>query len=317
MDSSNTPRQGQIMVADDAAIDAAAQRICAGGIVAVPTETVYGLAADACDAEAVAAIYHSKGRPEFNPLIVHVPDIAAAEVVAIFDDRARQLAAAFWPGPMTLVLPLHDYAPVASAVTAGLPTIAIRLPAHPVMQALLAKSGRMVAAPSANASGGISPTTAQHVADSLGDHAPMILDGGACANGLESTIIALRDDGWEILRPGPISDEQIIEVLGMPSIESAEYIIEAPGQMDSHYAPKKPLFLNATTRMADSYWIGFDDVAGDENLSATGDLAAAAEQLFAALYRGDASGSATISVAPIPRHGIGVAINDRLKRAAT
>lgn len=305
------------MVADDAAVDAAAQRICAGGIVAVPTETVYGLAADACNADAVAAIYHAKGRPDFNPLIVHVADIATAEVVAKFDDRARQLAATFWPGPMTLVLPLHDYAPVAPAVTAGLPTIALRVPAHSVMQALLAKSGRMLAAPSANASGGISPTTAQHVADSLGDHAPMILDGGACVDGLESTIIALRDDGWQILRPGPISDEQIIAVLGTASIENPKHIIEAPGQMASHYAPKKLLHLNVATRIADSYWIGFGDVTGDENLSATGDLVAAAEQLFAALHRADVSGSATIAVAPIPHYGIGVAINDRLKRAAT
>ncbi len=317
MDSSNTPRQGQIMVADDAAIDAAAQRIRAGGIVALPTETVYGLAADASNADAVAAIYRAKGRPDFNPLIVHVPDVATAESVAIFDDRARQLAATFWPGPLTLVLPLHENAPVAAAVTAGLPTIALRVPAHPVMQALLAKSGRMIAAPSANASGGISPTTAQHVADSLDDAVPLILDGGACVNGLESTIIALRDDGWEILRPGPIDSEQIAEVLGEPPIVKAQYIVEAPGQMASHYAPKKPLYLNVATRMADCYWIGFGEWDGDENLSPASDLAAAAEQLFAALHRADASSFASIAVAPISQHGIGIAINDRLKRAAT
>ena len=305
------------MAANDDAIAIAAGHLRAGDIVAVPTETVYGLAADASNADAVAAIYRAKGRPDFNPLIVHVADMAAAEQLAIFGSLAQKLAASFWPGPLTLVLPVKPDAPVAAAVTAGLPTIALRMSAHRVMQALLAQSGLSLAAPSANRSGSISPTTSQHVYDSLGDNAPLILDGGACTRGLESTIVAVREHGWEILRPGPIDVDAIAAVAGAPIESSTAPKIEAPGQMLSHYAPTKPLHLNVTSRLNDAYWIGFGDIAGDDNLSDTSDLAVAAAQVFAALHRADASAFASIAVAPIPNCGIGIAINDRLKRAAT
>jgi L-threonylcarbamoyladenylate synthase len=316
MDSSNTSRKGRIMAADDAAIGIAVQNLCAGEIVAVPTETVYGLAADASNASAVAAIYRAKGRPDFNPLIVHVASLDAALALAYFDAMALRLADAFWPGPLTLVLPLRADSGVAAAVTAGLPTIALRMPAHPVMQAILAKSGLSLAAPSANRSGSISPTTAQHVLDSLDDAAPMILDGGACAAGIESTIVAVRKNGWQILRPGPISAEQIEQVTASPPLDADDRGIEAPGQLASHYAPSKPIRLNVLEPDDDAYHIGFGPVSGDDNLSASGDLAEAAAQLFAALHRADASDAATIAVVPIPDVDIGVAINDRLRRAA-
>jgi L-threonylcarbamoyladenylate synthase len=286
----------------------AAALIIAGAIVAVPTETVYGLAGDATNGEAVAAIYAAKGRPSFNPLIVHVPDLAAAERVAVFGEAARALAKAHWPGPLTLVLPLRVDSGIASLVTAGLTTIAIRVPAHPTMQALLKASGRPLAAPSANASGGISPTRAAHVESSLGGRIPMIIDAGACAVGLESTIIAVGEDGTlRLLRPGPID-------LGL-SLESGGNI-EAPGQLASHYAPAKPLRLNAVAAEGDEWLIGFGDVAGDASLSATGNLNEAAANLFDLLHQADASPSAKIAVAPVPGEGLGLAINDRLSRAA-
>lgn len=290
-------------------------------MVALPTETVYGLAADASRADAVAAIYRTKGRPDFNPLIVHVPDSAAARQIAIFDERAEKLAAAFWPGPLTLVLPLAEGAAIAPAVTAGLPTIALRCPAHPVMRAVLQTSGLRLAAPSANRSGAISPTEAAHVAASLDEGLDLILDGGRCAAGLESTIVALRNlgtapAGWQLLRPGPIDPEAITALLGEPPIPLADQRIEAPGQLASHYAPGKPVRLNAHTAEPDEWLIGFGDVAGDDTLSAAGDLAEAAANLYAALHRADASGQARIAVAPVPDGGMGDAINDRLKRAA-
>lgn len=294
----------------------AAAALRAGGVVAIPTETVYGLAADASNADAVANIYRIKGRPDFNPLIVHVPDHAAAERLAQFDDRASALAVRFWPGPLTLVLPLQPAAQVAAAVTAGLPTIALRCPAHPVMQAVLKASGLFLAAPSANRSGGISPTRAGHVADSLGAATPLVLDAGPCAAGLESTIVAVRDHGWQLLRPGPVTAAEIAQLLGEPPLPVSEARIEAPGQLASHYAPSRPVRLNATQAAPDEWHIGFGTTGGDDNLSARGDLAEAASRLFDALHRGDASGRATIAVAPIPDDGIGAAINDRLRRAA-
>jgi L-threonylcarbamoyladenylate synthase len=290
------------------AIAEAAALIIAGAVVAVPTETVYGLAGDATDGEAVAAIYAAKGRPNFNPLIVHVPDLAAAERIAVFGETARALAKAHWPGPLTLVLPLRPDSGIASLVTAGLSTIAIRVPAHPAMQALLKACGRPLAAPSANASGSISPTRAAHVESSLGGRIPMIIDAGACAVGLESTIIAVGEDGaLRLLRPGPID-------LGL-SLESGGGI-EAPGQLDSHYAPTKPLRLNAVTAEGDEWLIGFGDVAGDATLSASGDLTEAAANLFDRLHQADASPRKKIAVAHIPNQGLGLAINDRLGRAA-
>jgi L-threonylcarbamoyladenylate synthase len=320
MPASN-PSGTQIMSVGAAAIARAVAILREGRPVALPTETVYGLAADAARADAVAAIYRTKGRPDFNPLIVHVPDVDAARRLAIFDARAEKLAAAFWPGPLTLVLPLADGAKVAPAVTAGLPTIALRCPAHPVMRAVLKAGGMTLAAPSANRSGGISPTTAAHVATSLGDGVPLILDGGACSAGLESTIVALRNfsgapGGWQLLRPGPIDPAAITALLGEDPLPLTDHAIEAPGQLASHYAPSKPVRLNAVAADAHEWLIGFGEVAGNDTLSAAGDLAEAAANLYAALHRADASPSARIAVAPIPPGGMGDAINDRLQRAA-
>ncbi len=307
----------QIEAADPAGIALAAALLRDGGIVALPTETVYGLAARADQAEAVAAIYRAKGRPDFNPLIVHIPTVAAGRALAAFDERAEQLAATFWPGALTLVLPLRADAAIAPAVTAGLPTIALRCPAHPVMQAVLAESGLPLAAPSANRSGGVSPTRAQHVAASLGAAVPLILDGGSCAAGLESTIVALRDGGaWQILRPGPIDAGRISAILGCEPDAVTSAAIEAPGQLASHYAPGKPVRLGATTAEPDEFLIGYGPVSGDLSLSPHGDLAAAAAGLYAALHAGAASAKPRIAVAPIPADGIGQAINDRLARAA-
>ena len=312
----NTLGEGWVVPADDAAVTAAADLLRGGQIVAIPTETVYGLAADASNANAVALVYAAKGRPDFNPLIVHVPDKAAAERLAVFDELAERLAAAFWPGPMTLVLPLREGAPVTNAVTAGLPTIAIRCPAHAVMQAVLTKSRLNLAAPSANKSGGISPTRAEHVLASLGGAVPMILDGGPCSAGLESTIVAVRENGWQILRPGPVTAEMIAALVGTPPVPVADTGIEAPGQLVSHYAPAKPVRLNAETAEPGEWLIGFGAIAGDDNLSQGSDLNHAAANLFDALHKADASERHAIAIAPIPLHGIGEAINDRLARAA-
>lgn len=316
MTGSNPLGHGRVAKAESAAIAEAVERLRAGAVVAIPTETVYGLAADASNADAVAQIYRTKGRPDFNPLIVHVPDHAAAERLAQFDDRASKLAVRFWPGPLTLVLPLQPDARVAKAVTAGLPTIALRCPAHPVMQAVLKQSGLALAAPSANRSGGISPTRAEHVARSFGETMPLVLDAGPCAAGLESTIVAIRENGWQLLRPGPVTAAEIEALLDEPPLPVSDAKIEAPGQLASHYAPSKPVRLNAREAQSGEWHIGFGAVAGDDNLSPDGDLAEAAARLFDALHKGDASKATSIAVAPIPDEGIGVAINDRLKRAA-
>lgn len=316
MFGSNTLGNGWILPADDAAITAAMELLRSGQVVAIPTETVYGLAADASNADAVAKIYAAKGRPDFNPLIVHVAGQSAAENLAEFSPMAHQLAQAFWPGPLTLVLPLRPDADIAGAVTAGLPTIALRCPAHPVMQALLKKTGLNIAAPSANKSGGISPTRAEHVLAGLGGAVPMILDGGPCSAGLESTIVAVRDNGWQILRPGPVTAGEIERVLGTSPLKPSGDNIEAPGQLASHYAPSKAVRLNAIQPEPGEWHIGFGAMEGNDNLSASGDLAQAAANLFDALHRADASAALSISVAPIPHEGIGVAINDRLQRAS-
>jgi L-threonylcarbamoyladenylate synthase len=289
----------------EAAIAEAARLIAAGACVAVPTETVYGLAADATDSAAVAGIYAAKGRPSFNPLIVHVPDLAAAERIAEFSDADRALAARWWPGPLTMVLPVRSGA-VSKLVTAGLDTVAVRVPAHRAMQALLRASGVPLAAPSANASGGISPTRAGHVVASLDGRIPLVIDDGPTSAGLESTIVMCQ----RILRPGPITAEQ----LGLGT--NAGGPIVAPGQLESHYAPRKTLRLNATKRAPNEWLIGFGAISGDATLSAAGDLVKAAAALFAALHEADASDRPAIAVAPIPPHGLGEAINDRLRRAA-
>lgn len=305
---------GQTLPFGDAAVARAADAIGTGGIVAVPTETVYGLAADAGSAEAVARIYAAKGRPGFNPLIVHVPDLDAAERIATFDDDARALAAAFWPGPLTLVLPLRAEAGIAPAVTAGLATVAIRVPRHRAMRALLTASGRPLAAPSANRSNGISPTRAEHVAASLGVAAPLILDDGACEAGLESTIIGRVAEGWAVLRPGPVTADALAAHVRL--VAAGAEGITAPGQLAQHYAPAKPLRLGATERRPGEWLIGYGAVEGDDTLSATGDPWEAAARLFACLHRADASEAPQIAVAPVPADGVGEAINDRLRRAA-
>jgi L-threonylcarbamoyladenylate synthase len=290
------------------AIAEAARLVLAGEPVAMPTETVYGLAADATNPAAVARIYAAKGRPSFNPLIVHVPDLAAAQAIGRFSNEALALAEAHWPGPLTLVVPLRDDSPIASLVTAGLPSIALRIPAHPAMLDLLRACGRPLAAPSANASGAISPTRAAHVAASLGDRIALIVDGGACPRGIESTIVAATGGPLRLLRRGPIE-------IDAAEVESAR--IEAPGQLASHYAPAKPLRLDATERAEGEYLIGFGPVAGDSSLSETGDPVEAAARLFDLLHRADSAPQPRIAVAPIPGEGIAAAIRDRLKRAAT
>jgi L-threonylcarbamoyladenylate synthase len=302
------PEATRILTFSDEAIDAAARLIGEGFPVAIATETVYGLAADATNAEAVARIYEAKGRPSFNPLIVHVPDLTAAERIGEFSNEARALADQYWPGPLTLVVPLRADAGIASLVTAGLSTIALRVPAHRAMQALLRRTGRPLAAPSANASGRISPTRAEHVLKSLDGRIPLIVDAGPTERGLESTIVAATDGQIRLLRRGPV------EVPGAIEAETAE--IEAPGQLASHYAPSKPLRLNAAEATQDEFMIGFGKAGGDVNLSANGDPVEAAARLFELLHVADGSAKPRIAVAPIPDEGLGAAINDRLRRAA-
>ena len=292
----------------DETITEAARLILAGAPVAVATETVYGLAADATNADAVARIYEAKGRPGFNPLIVHVPNLAAAERIGEFDELARALADEHWPGPLTLVVPLREDAGIASIVTAGLTTIGLRVPAHPAMQALLKAAGRPLAAPSANASGAISPTRAEHVMKSLGGRIPLIVDSGPTPRGIESTIVAATGGALRLLRRGPI--EIAAELAGSGQIE-------APGQLASHYAPSKPLRLGVTDAAEDEYLIGFGAIGGDSNLSRAGDLTEAAARLFDLLHLADASAKPRIAVAPVPDQGLGAAINDRLRRAST
>ena len=303
------------LTAEPAGIARAAELIVAGGLVALPTETVYGLAARADRAETVAAIYRAKGRPNFNPLIVHVPDIFAGERIAAFDARAHALAARFWPGPLTLVLPLRDDAGIAPAATAGLPTVAVRCPAHPSMRAVLAACGFPLAAPSANRSGAVSPTTAEHVLETLDGRIDAVLDAGPCERGLESTIVAVREDGWQLLREGPIAERELIALLAAP-LAVTKTAIEAPGQLAQHYSPGKPVRLEAKIARPGEFHIGFGSLAGDCNLSPGSDLTEAAARLYACLHAAARSSQPLVAVAPIPEDGIGRAINDRLRRAA-
>ena len=298
----------RILPFSDAAIAEAAILIAEDGIVAVPTETVYGLAGDATSDRAVAAIYAAKGRPGFNPLIVHVRDLEHAREIGVFDAESTALANAYWPGPLTLVLPIRPDAGLATGVTAGLPTVALRAPAHRAMQALLRATGKPLAAPSANASGGISPTRAEHVLRSLDGRISLVIDDGATTGGIESTIVAVSDGQVRLLRPGPV----VID--GAAGDNSSK--IEAPGQLAAHYAPSKPLRIDATTADLDEWHIGFGTIPGDVTLSATGSLAEAASHLFDLIHRADANDRPRIAVAPIPSTGIGIAINDRLRRAA-
>lgn len=304
------------LAADPAGIAQAAQMLRAGGLVAFPTETVYGLGADARNGAAVAGIYRAKGRPSFNPLIVHVPDWETAARYVLFDPVATVLAESFWPGPLTLVLPLKDDAGIASLVTAGLPTLAVRVPAHPVARALLAEFGGPVAAPSANPSGRISPTQADHVMGGLDGLIDAVVDGGACLVGLESTIVTTQPQPT-LLRFGGISAEAIESVLGQPlAQDQTPAAVQAPGQLASHYAPRGVVRLNVTKPAPDEAYLGFGPVDAPLNLSPTGDLTEAAARLFDCLHQLDAQGARKIGVAPIPKDGLGAAINDRLRRAA-
>lgn len=294
----------------------AAEIFRAGGLVAFPTETVYGLGADATNDTAVAGIYAAKGRPSFNPLIVHVASVEAAKTLVKWNDYAEKVASAFWPGPLTMVLPLKDGAPISKLVTAGLSTLAVRVPANTVAHQLLETFGGPVAAPSANRSGQISPTRANHVIDDLSGRIHGILDGGACENGLESTIVGLADVPT-MLRPGHITREELSKTLGLPvALRHEGDSISAPGQTLSHYAPKAKVRLNAIDLQDGEVCLGFGDMDCDLNLSTTEDLLEAAANLFEFLHQLDDKGADTIAVAPIPHVGLGIAINDRLTRAA-
>jgi len=311
----------RVLKAEPSAIAAAAACLAAGGLVAFPTETVYGLGADACNGEAVARLYAAKGRPVFNPLIAHVADLPAARQLGAFNADAERLAGAFWPGPLTLVLPRLPDCPVAELALAGLDSVALRVPAHPLAQALLAAFGGPIVAPSANRSGHISPTCAAHVLNDLRGRVDIVLDGGPCPVGVESTIVACLD-GPTLLRPGGVAREQIERTLGRALIvPAAQAAPLAPGMLPSHYAPKARLRLNAKGPRAGEALLAFGPNAPTAdgltlNLSARGDLVEAAANLFAYLRALDASGAKEIAVMPVPHEGLGEAINDRLSRAA-
>jgi L-threonylcarbamoyladenylate synthase len=325
----NVGLKTQILPAGEAAIASAARYLAAGGLVAFPTETVYGLGADATNPAAVARLYEAKGRPSFNPLIAHVRDIAAARQIARFEATAMALAEAFWPGPLTLVLPKTSRCAVADLATAGLDTVAIRLPAHPLAREILRAFGGPVVAPSANLSGHVSPTTAAHVQSDLAGRIDLIVDGGAVEVGVESTIVGCFDEPM-LLRPGGLPRGEIERVLGRPlqqpphDPEGASRQPLAPGMLASHYAPRTKVRLDAETIAPGEALLAFGSnaVAGVDaasavmNLSAQGDLAEAAANLFGYLRALDAKGARAIAVMPVPHHGLGEAINDRLRRAA-
>jgi len=312
----NSAAMSRILPASEDSIAEAAALLRAGRLVAFPTETVYGLGADATDDRAVARIFEAKRRPRFNPLIAHLADPEAAAALAVFDDRARAVAARFWPGPLTLVLPRLPQGPVSLLATAGLDTVALRVPEHPVAQALLRAAGRPIAAPSANRSGAVSPTRAEHVAESLGDAVDLILDGGACRVGIESTILDLSGARPALLRPGGVAREALEELLGPVELAAAGPV-KAPGMLESHYAPGLPVRLNATEAAPGEALLGFGPCPGATlNLSEAGDPVEAAANLFAMLRALDRPQFGGIAVAPVPESGLGAAINDRLRRAA-
>ncbi|GJL93238.1 L-threonylcarbamoyladenylate synthase [Hyphococcus sp.] len=308
---------------DPSDIRNAARILREGGLVAMPTETVYGLAADASNDAAVARIFAAKGRPQFNPLIIHVAGLEMAKRYAVLNPLAEKLAQAFWPGPLTLVLPRRNDGGLSLLVSAGLDTIGVRMPHHPLAQSLIAEIDRPLAAPSANRSGSISPTRAGHVKDSLGDKVDMILDGGAAPVGVESTIVKVERDNVTLLRPGGVARADIERVIGQ-KLAAATAGVEAPGMMTSHYAPNAGMRLNAREQKTGEAFLGFGAVAGAGpaalNLSAKGDILEAAANLFAHLRALDrmasAAGLKIIACAPVPMEGLGEAINDRLTRAA-
>ena len=312
---------------DNTAMTAVCDVLSQGGVVAIPTETVYGLAGDATNGDACALIYETKGRPSFNPLIVHVPDMTMAEKIGVFSDTAKKLADAFWPGALTLVVPLRTDTgriPIASLVTAGLDTVAIRIPARPIARDILRQFGKPIAAPSANASGRLSPTRADHVLATLDGRLPLILDDGACTVGIESTIVDTTQTPATLLRAGGINQSHIEQVLG-DTLRHASHDNNAPkspGMLSSHYAPRLPVRLNVTDPKAHEFILGFGKQDGHMNLSPSGDLTQATATLFDALHTADAwntnhgTNYTAIAVAPIPNTGLGVAINDRLTRAS-
>lgn len=322
------PHPTRVLEAGPAAVAAAASVLRGGGLVAFPTETVYGLGGDACDGAAVARLYAAKGRPGFNPLIAHVGDIDAALRLGTMNAAARRLAAAFWPGPLTLVVAARADSGVAALATAGLDSIALRVPAHPVAQALLQAFGGPIVAPSANRSGHVSPTSAAHVLQDLDGRIDLVIDGGATAVGLESTIVACLGAAPALLRPGGLARAAIEGVLGRriggPEGAGPQAAPVAPGMLASHYAPRAPLRLNATDLRPGEALLAFGPTlpanAGAaplrRNLSPSGDLLEAAANLFAHLRALDAAAPAAIAVMPVPEHGLGEAINDRLRRAA-
>ncbi len=313
----------RVMKAEATATAAAVRCLAAGGLVAFPTETVYGLAADAGNGEAIARLYLAKGRPRFNPLIAHVADVERGRAIGRFNDAAERLAASFWPGPLTLVLPKRAQCAVADLALAGLDTVALRVPAHPVARELLASFGKPIVAPSANRSGHVSPTSASHVLADLRGRIDMLIDGGDCPVGIESTIVALLDDPT-LLRPGGVAREQIERILGRRLVDApvADDAPLAPGMLASHYAPKAKLRLNADAVGGDEALLAFGPSLVIEkgrpvlNLSPRGDLIEAASNLFSHLRALDASGAGTIAVMKVPNEGLGEAINDRLTRAA-
>jgi L-threonylcarbamoyladenylate synthase len=310
-----------IATAGATAIARGATLLRAGRLVALPTETVYGLGGDATNDHAVAAIFAAKARPRFNPLIVHVCDLAEAERLVVLNSPARHAAARFWPGPLTLVLPRQPSAGLSLLASAGLDTVAIRVPAHPVAQALLRETGRPIAAPSANRSGRVSPTSAAHVAEDLGDDVAMILDDGPTPVGLESTVLDLSGEAPALLRPGAVTFEALTELLGTIALPGPGRP-KSPGMLASHYAPRLPVRVAATDARPGEALLAFGWDAPPSFaevlwLSRSGDLTEAAANLFAMLRRLDRPAFTGIAVMPIPEHGLGRAINDRLRRAAT
>lgn len=316
-------KQTTIVGADATGISRAAEALRQGKLVAFPTETVYGLGADATNDEAVAEVFAAKGRPHFNPLIVHLASADQVDRIAAFGPAAREVAATLWPGPLTLVLPRTDDCPVSLLASAGLDSLAIRVPAHPKARALLAAADRPVVAPSANPSGRVSPTTAQHVAEGLYGRVDLILAGGRCEIGIESTVLDLTGDRPALLRPGAVTREALEEIVGPIAIPGqdpgGDLARKSPGQLTRHYAPTLPLRLEADAPLAGEAYLAFGPTLGAGaalNLSETGNLNEAAANLFAMLRQLDAGTHDGIAVAPIPEHGLGVAINDRLRRAA-
>lgn len=306
-----------VSASQDGAIELAVEKLLLGNVIGIPTETVYGLAADACNEKAVESIYRIKGRPSFNPLICHVNDFEMAARYIEVSIAAKELMTAFWPGPLTIVAPAIPNSKIAPAVSAGLDTLAVRCPNNETTRAVIQSLGHPIAAPSANPSGKLSPTTADSVLSSLSGKIPLIIDGGQTDVGIESTIVAVDDQKITLLRPGSISADEISDCTGLLIHDRDTALITAPGQLKSHYAPNSTVLLNCSQPNSSTF-IGFADieVERDLNLSPSGDLAEAAHNLFEFLRKADARSNGTIAVAPIPNKGIGVAVNDRLQRAA-